>query len=125
MFLKPSLSEMSIIYTLPFSRTVWITYASIVAVLTVALVISTRTEQIIAPSENYHPASWSDAALNSVGIVCQQGMSLVFSRRTSRELQTLSTFIMCLSASYIPLIPAGHFIVIYCLHLSPKHLPVY
>lgn len=79
MFLKPSLSEMSIIYTLPFSRTVWITYALIVAVLTIALVISIRTEQAISPSEHYHPVRWSDAALNSVGIVCQQGTSLVCS----------------------------------------------
>jgi hypothetical protein len=73
MFLKPSLSEMSIIYTLPFSRTVWITYALIVATLTVALVFSMRTEQSLKPSEHDHPVRWSDAALNSIGIVCQQG----------------------------------------------------
>lgn len=79
MFLKPSLSEMSIIYTLPFSRTVWITYALIVAVLTVALVISMRTEQNISPSQHYHPLRWSDAALSSLGIVCQQGKSLTYS----------------------------------------------
>jgi hypothetical protein len=74
MFLKPSLSEMSIIYTLPFSRTVWITYALIVATLTVALVFSMRTEQSLKPSEHDHPVRWSDAALNSIGIVCQQGI---------------------------------------------------
>jgi hypothetical protein len=76
MFLKPSLSEMSIIYTLPFSRTVWITYALIVVILTIALVVSMRTEQTLRPSEHDQPVRWSDAALNSLGIVCQQGMSL-------------------------------------------------
>lgn len=77
MFLKPSLSEVSIIYTLPFSRTVWITYALIVATLTVALVFSMRTEQSLKPSEHDHPVRWSDAALNSIGIVCQQGILLL------------------------------------------------
>jgi hypothetical protein len=134
MFLKPSLSEMSIIYTLPFSRSVWITYALIVAVLTVALVISIRTEQSMTPSEHYHPVRWSDAALNSVGIVCQQGMSLVYYlnkcallssiafRRTGCEHVTLNMFILCLSAWYIPLIPVGLFTVLYCLHFSSKYL---
>jgi hypothetical protein len=73
MFLKPSLSEVSIIYTLPFSRTVWISYALIVAILTVALVFSMRTEQRLQPSQLHHPVRWSDAALNSLGVVCQQG----------------------------------------------------
>jgi hypothetical protein len=73
MFLKPSLSEVSIIYTLPFSRTVWIVFALIVATLTVALVFAMRTEQSLQPSKFHRPVRWSDAALNSLGIVCQQG----------------------------------------------------
>ncbi|GFG36262.1 hypothetical protein Cfor_12624 [Coptotermes formosanus] len=55
MFLKPSLSEVSIIYTLPFSRTVWIVFALIVATLTVALVFAMRTEQSLQPSKFHRP----------------------------------------------------------------------
>ena len=49
MFLKPSLSEVSVIYTLPFSRTVWLSYALLVATLTVALVFAVRAEQRLRP----------------------------------------------------------------------------
>jgi hypothetical protein len=73
MFLKPSLSEVSVIYTLPFSRTVWISYALLVAILTIALVFAVRAEQRLRPSEKHRPVRWSGAALNSLGIVCQQG----------------------------------------------------
>jgi hypothetical protein len=73
MFLKPSLSEVSVIYTLPFSRTVWISYALLVATLTIGLVFAVRTERRLQPSERHHPVRWSGAALNSLGIVCQQG----------------------------------------------------
>ena len=77
MFLKPSLSEMSVIYTLPFSRTVWISYALLVAILTIALVVAIRTEEGLQPSERHLPVRWSGAAFDSVGIVCQQGNKLV------------------------------------------------
>ena len=79
MFLKPSLSEVSVIYTLPFSRTVWLSYALLVATLTVALVFAVRAEQRLRPSQEHRPVRWSGAALNSLGIVCQQGnMRLCF-----------------------------------------------
>jgi hypothetical protein len=73
MFLKPSLSEVSVIYTLPFSRTVWISYAILVAILTIALVFAVRMEHRLRPSDEHHPVTWSSAALNSLGIVCEQG----------------------------------------------------
>jgi hypothetical protein len=73
MFLKPSLSEVSVIYTLPFSRTVWVSYALLVATLTIALVFAVRIEQRLQQSEKQRPVGWSGAALNSLGIVCQQG----------------------------------------------------
>ncbi|XP_069702817.1 ionotropic receptor 75a-like [Periplaneta americana] len=75
MFMKPALSEVSIIYTLPFSTTVWFTYAAVVTILTVALVYSMRAEQSMMPNRKYIPVRWSDAALDSLGIVCQQGAS--------------------------------------------------
>jgi len=74
MFLKPSLSEVSVIYTLPFSRTVWISYALLVAVLTIALVVAMRTEHRLQPSAKYRPVRCRGAAFNSLGIVCQQGI---------------------------------------------------
>jgi hypothetical protein len=75
MFLKPSLSEVSVIYELPFSASVWATYILTVAFLTVVLHIVQRIEKnlwtLSRPPDN--PVSWSDALLNTVGIVCQQG----------------------------------------------------
>jgi hypothetical protein len=75
MFLKPSLSEVSIIYELPFSTSVWATYILTVAFLTVVLVIVQRIEKNVWPLTvpPDHPISWSDAVLDAVGIVCQQG----------------------------------------------------
>lgn len=75
MFLKPSLSEVSIIYELPFSTSVWATYTLSVAFLTLVLDIVQRIEKNIWPLSVPHdyPISWSDALLNTVGIVCQQG----------------------------------------------------
>jgi len=96
MFLKPSLSEVSVIYTLPFSRTVWISYALLVAILTIALVFAVRTEQRLRPSEEHRPVRWSGAALHSLGIVCQQGdwytgALFIMSHGISRWLQAFYT----------------------------------
>jgi hypothetical protein len=75
MFLKPSLSEVSVIYELPFSTSVWVTYTLTVVFLTVVLDIVQHIEKnflpLPAPPDN--TISWSDALLNTVGIVCQQG----------------------------------------------------
>ncbi|KAJ4439298.1 hypothetical protein ANN_07420 [Periplaneta americana] len=71
-FLKPSLSEVSIIYTLPFSRSVWITYMSMVAVLAVALYVTEKLERYMNPREE-PPLVFGDAALNSLAIVCAEG----------------------------------------------------
>ncbi|KAJ4439296.1 hypothetical protein ANN_07418 [Periplaneta americana] len=71
-FLKPSLSEVSIIYTLPFSRSVWITYMSMVAVLAVALYVTEKLERYMNPREE-PPLVFGDAALNSLAIMCAEG----------------------------------------------------
>lgn len=74
MFLKPSLSEVSIIYELPFSTSVWACYILTVAFLTVVLAFVQRVERHVRPlSSPDHPILWSDAVLDTVGIVCQQG----------------------------------------------------
>ena len=81
MFLKPSMSEVSIIYTLPFSMTVWLTFILIVIILTVGLQFTHRVINKFNPSENSNPSDWSEAVLNSVGIICEQGMFILLSVR--------------------------------------------
>jgi hypothetical protein len=74
MFLKPSLSEVSIIYELPFSTSVWATYTLTLAFLTVVLFFAQHTEKHITPlTPPDRQILWSDAVLDTVGIVCQQG----------------------------------------------------
>jgi hypothetical protein len=71
MFLKPSLSEVSIIYTLPFKSSVWVAYISIVAILTIAMFITHRVEHQMDPSQP--PLPFGDAVLNSLALICQEG----------------------------------------------------
>ncbi|PSN55586.1 Ionotropic receptor [Blattella germanica] len=75
-FLKPSLSEVSIIYELPFSISVWVTFSVTMAALTIFLVYVQRTENHIhskRKNEVDESLNWSDAVLDTIGIVCQQG----------------------------------------------------
>jgi hypothetical protein len=73
MFLKPSLSEVSIIYFLPFSQTVWITFTLTIVILTFGQELSNRLHKKVNKSETGQPTEWSEAILNSIGIVCEQG----------------------------------------------------
>jgi hypothetical protein len=73
MFLKPSLSEVSNIYALPFSKTVWITFMLIVGILTFGQELSNRLHRKVNNSNADEPIEWSEAILNSIGIVCEQG----------------------------------------------------
>jgi hypothetical protein len=75
LFLKPSLSDISNIYTLPFSRTVWVTYFVITAVFCCALHVVQRAEGAIGDSAATQPLSVSDSVLTVIGIVCQEGLS--------------------------------------------------
>jgi hypothetical protein len=80
MFLKPSLSEVSVIYELPFDTSVWITYTVSVAILTVALMFTRQMYQRVNPSaspSNSH-IGWGDAIMDSLAIVCQQGDVILF-----------------------------------------------
>jgi hypothetical protein len=71
MFLKPSLSEVSIIYTLPFKSSVWVAYIAVMCILTVALFITYRMECHMNPLQ---PAlQFGDAVLNSLALICQEG----------------------------------------------------
>lgn len=72
-FLKPSLSEVSNIYTLPFSRSVWITYTVTVAILSVALYVTQKVGSLINPSQTGPPPLFGDAALNSLAVMCAEG----------------------------------------------------
>jgi hypothetical protein len=71
MFLKPSLSEVSIIYTLPFKRSVWIAYIAVMAILTVAMFVTHRMEHQVNPSTPR--LTFGDAVLNSLALMCQEG----------------------------------------------------
>ena len=78
MFLKPSLSDISNIYTLPFSRAVWVTYLVTTAVLCCALHVVQRTEGAISNSAETQQLSVSDSVMTAIGIVCQEGLSYIF-----------------------------------------------
>jgi len=71
MFLKPSLSEVSIIYTLPFNRSVWAAYVALVAILTVAMFLTQRMQHQLDPSQPSLP--FGDAVLTSLALICQEG----------------------------------------------------
>jgi hypothetical protein len=71
--LKPSLSEVSIIYTLPFSRSVWVTYTITGAILSVALYATQKLERWVNPSRTGLPLLFGDIALNSLAIMCAEG----------------------------------------------------
>jgi hypothetical protein len=74
LFLKPSLSDVSNIYTLPFSRAVWVTYLVTVVVFSYALYITQRTESGIDDSKGARPLSLSDSFFTTIGIICQEGL---------------------------------------------------
>ena len=73
-FLQPSLSDVSNIYTLPFSRAVWVTYLLTTAVVCCALHVAQRAERTIGDdSAATRPLSFSDSVLTVIGLVCQEG----------------------------------------------------
>jgi hypothetical protein len=77
MFLKPSLSSISVIYELPFSTPVWIAYTISVAILTAVLMLTRRIYQRVNPSSSSdYPVGWADSIMDSFAIVCQQGDSV-------------------------------------------------
>lgn len=81
MFLKPSLSSVSVIYVLPFSTSVWIIYILSVAILTAVLMFTRRMHQHVNPSSSLdYSVGWGDTIMDSLAILCQQGDSaLIFS----------------------------------------------
>ena len=70
-FLKPSLSEVSIIYILPFKRSVWFTYFALVAILTVAMFVTDHMQHQMDPSQP--PLPFGDAVVTSLALMCQEG----------------------------------------------------
>jgi hypothetical protein len=80
-FLKPPLSEVTNIYTLPFSRSVWVTYTATAAVLAVALYGTARLERWVNPSRTDLPVTFADVVLNSLAIVCSEGKKMQTEQR--------------------------------------------
>jgi hypothetical protein len=77
LFLKPSLSDVSNIYTLPFCRAVWVKYLVSMVVFSYALFVTQRTESGIDDSEGTRPLSLTDSFFTTIGIICQEGLSSV------------------------------------------------
>ncbi|KAJ9591143.1 hypothetical protein L9F63_002298 [Diploptera punctata] len=95
-FLKPSLSEVSIIYELPFSLTVWITFSVTMAILTIILVFVRQTENHLqSKNEISEPVFWSDAILDTIGIICQQVPENIINRHTAARI--IFMFLLLLS----------------------------
>jgi hypothetical protein len=72
-FLQPALSEVTNIYALPFSGSVWGTYMAAAAVLTVAWYATARLERWANPTGSDPPVTFMDTAMNSLAIVCSEG----------------------------------------------------
>ncbi|XP_069704781.1 ionotropic receptor 75a-like [Periplaneta americana] len=88
-FLKPSLSDITNIYTLPFTPSVWLTYFVVLAVLTVAMFIVQNAERQMDHSDTTEPTTIADAVMTTIAVVCQEG--------TSRDPKNLSSRILFLS----------------------------
>ncbi|KAJ9584279.1 hypothetical protein L9F63_021375 [Diploptera punctata] len=69
-FRQPPLSFVQNIFTLPFSRAVWVGSAALIAVIGFVLFHALKWEN------RMRPVSWSDVLLLSVGVVCQQGSQI-------------------------------------------------
>ncbi|KAJ9596018.1 hypothetical protein L9F63_012751 [Diploptera punctata] len=71
-FRAPPLSYMSNIFTLPFSTSVWLFSACMIAVIGCILYGAIKWEFLHSDTDQVEP-SWSDVLLMSLGAVCQQG----------------------------------------------------
>jgi hypothetical protein len=63
------------IFTLPFSRSVWLASAGLIAVMGILLHGALNWERSVSGQ-----VTWSDVALFTVGAVCQQGTQLSLSQ---------------------------------------------
>lgn len=71
LFRRPPLSFVDNIFTLPFSRSVWLASAGLIAVMGILLHEALNQEDSLGGQ-----VTWSDVALLTVGAVCQQGKEL-------------------------------------------------
>ncbi|KAJ4439289.1 hypothetical protein ANN_07410 [Periplaneta americana] len=89
LFLKPSLSEISNIYTLPFSRAVWLAYFVIMIIFTLAMYVSQNAEDRLLNSKQAEPVTMIESIFTSIAVICQEG--------TSRDPRNVSSRIIFLS----------------------------
>nr|CAD7409507.1 unnamed protein product [Timema cristinae] len=105
-FRQPPLSTVRNVFTMPFSGTVWISSAALLAVCGLLLYAALQWERLSGdnmedPKVNDYlksmgadqKVSWSDVVLLSVGAVCQQG-SPIESRGTPGRIISLFLFIV-------------------------------
>ncbi|XP_033608442.1 ionotropic receptor 75a [Cryptotermes secundus] len=71
LFRRPPLSFVDNIFTLPFSRSVWLASAGLIAVMGILLHEALNQEGSVGGQ-----VTWSDVALLTVGAVCQQGTAV-------------------------------------------------
>ncbi|KAJ9586812.1 hypothetical protein L9F63_019598 [Diploptera punctata] len=73
-FLQPQLPEVQEIFSLPFDTMVWYTIIGTTAVITISLKMMHKLQATIQPNGiKEQPLTWSDACLDSLGIICQEG----------------------------------------------------
>lgn len=72
LFRPPPLSFVTNIFTLPFSRAVWLVSAALIALISVLLYSAFRWE-FRGTADEEGTTNWSDVVLLSLGAVCQQG----------------------------------------------------
>lgn len=72
LFRPPPLSFVMNIFTLPFSRAVWLVSAALIALISLLLYSAFRWE-FRGTADEKGTANWSDVLLLSLGAVCQQG----------------------------------------------------
>lgn len=72
LFRPPPLSFVMNIFTLPFSRAVWLVSAALIALISLLLYSAFRWE-FRGTTDEQENANWSDVLLLSLGAVCQQG----------------------------------------------------
>lgn len=83
MFIQPPMSAITNVYTVPFSRTVWMCSGSSLVLVAILLLISLYCEDKFSEEDKFGPL-WRrllDVALVTLGAICQQGEFLFYLTR--------------------------------------------
>lgn len=97
-FRAPPLSSVANLYTLPFSKGVWISFGVLLSILIVAVFVLLRYQQHNATSKHDRrpTAALTDVVLMGVAVVCQMGSTIEARMSASR----IITFFFLLSSVF-------------------------